>query len=417
MAELPVAVGHSETLWPQRFDALLAAALSVTGEHELDVLLPLIVDGAAAVADAKYAALGIYDTEGRISSFVHAGMDDATVAGIGRLPRGEGLLGEVIVAPGPIRLREISADPRSGGFPPHHPPMHTFLGVPIVCRGRRHGNLYLAEKRGGVDFTAEDEALVMALAAFAAGAIESAQLVESERGRAEAAAKAAAAEERAQVRREMLAEVIGAQEAERARVARDLHDDVGQALTSVLLGLHLVDGSLAGTDVDVDEARRRTDELRSLVADALRRARQLAFDLRPTVLDDVGLVPALQRLTEEVSARAGLSVTLNTPGLDPDIRFPPEIETVIYRVAQEALTNVVRHAHASSADITIAMVGNTARALIDDDGVGFDPASPRTRPHLGLVGMAERAELVGGTVEVSSSPGAGTTVMLDVPVG
>lgn len=413
----PPGVALSSALpWPERVEVLLSAALSLTADHQLDEVLQHIVEGAATVADARYAALGIYDPERRISSFVHTGMDEATVAGIRHLPRGEGLLGEVIVAQGPIHLHDLTADRRSCGFPPGHPAMHTFLGVPIVRQGRRYGNLYLTEKRGGGDFTGEDEALVVSLAAFAAGAIESAQLVESEWARAEAAARAAAAEERAQVRREMLAEVINAQEAERARVARDLHDDVGQALTSVLLGLHLVDGSLAGPEVDVDEARRRTVELRTLVADALRRARQLAFDLRPTVLDDVGLVPALQRLTEEVGARAHLSATLHTPGIDPDVRFPVEIETVIYRVVQEALTNVVRHAHASSADVTLTMVGSRARAVVDDDGVGFDPAAPKTRPHLGLVGMAERAELVGATVEVSSSPGAGTTVMLDVPV-
>ena len=402
--------------WSERVDALVRAALALTGEHDRAAVLQRIVDHATAVADADYAALGVYDDQRQIVTFVHAGMDEKVVARIGHLPQGEGLLGDVIVAEGPIRLHDLTADARSCGFPPGHPAMRTFLGVPILRNGRRYGNLYVAEKRGGGDFTAEDEALVVTLAAFAAGAIESAQLVEAERARAEAAARAAAAEERDRVRREMLAEVINAQEAERARVSRDLHDDVGQALTSVLLGLRIVDGSLVGEHVDIEDARRHTSELRDLVADALRRTRRLAFELRPTVLDDVGLVPALQRLTDDVANHAHLSVTLNTPGLDPDIRFPPEVETVVYRVVQEALTNVVRHAHATTADVTMTIVGDRVRVLVDDDGVGFDPAVPRDHPHLGLTGMAERAELVAARVDISSSSGAGTTVMLDVPV-
>lgn len=213
----------------------------------------------------------------------------------------------MIVASGPIRLEELSVDPRSGGFPPHHPPMRTFLGVPVTGGGRRYGTLYLTEKVDGRPFADEDEALVVAFAVFAVGAIESARLVQAERAGAEAVAELAAAQERAVVKREMLGEILSAQEAERARVSRDLHDDVGQALTSVLLGLRLVESSLSGRDgdIDLDDARRRTDNVRELAADALRRARQLAFDLRPTVLDDVGLLPALQRLVQDMGGRSG----------------------------------------------------------------------------------------------------------------
>ena len=159
-------------------------------------------------------------------------------------------------------------------------------------------------------FADEDEALVVAFAAFAVGAIESAHLVQAERARADAVAELAAATERASFKREMLGEILNAQEAERARVSRDLHDDVGQALTSVLLGLRLVESSLASDEVALDDARRRTDDVRALVADALRRARQLAFDLRPTVLDDVGLLPALERLAQDMTARGDTAVAL-----------------------------------------------------------------------------------------------------------
>ena len=387
----------------------------LSDEHELDTVLRQIVAGAATIAEAKYAALGIYNKAGAIESFIHHGMDDDTAARIGSLPDGHGLLGEVIVASGPIRLADLSADARSGGFPLHHPPMRTFLGVPVGRGGRRYGNLYLTEKTDGGPFADQDEALVVAFAAFAVGAIESAQLVQAERARADAVAGLAAATERVVFKREMLGEILNAQEAERARVSRDLHDDVGQALTSVLLGLRLVESALASGEVALDDARRRTDDVRALVADALRRTRKLAFDLRPTVLDDVGLVPALERLAQDMTARADTTVSFAAHGFGAD-RLPTEIETVIYRVVQEALTNITRHAGAATASITVIVAEGRVRALVEDDGVGFETDAVPTRGHLGLKGMAERADLVGGTVELSSTTGTGTTVLLELPL-
>ena len=405
--------------WPLKVQTLLEAVLVLSGEHELDTVLQRIVAGAATIAEAKYAALGIYNQAGAIESFIHHGMDDDTAARIGRLPDGHGLLGEVIVASGPIRLADLSADPRSGGFPPNHPPMRTFLGVPVGRGGRRYGNLYLTEKSDGGPFADQDEALVVAFAAFAVGAIESAQLVQAERARADAVADLATATERVAFKREMLGEILNAQEAERARVSRDLHDDVGQALTSVLLGLRLVESALASDEVALDDARRRTDDVRALVADALRRTRKLAFDLRPTILDDVGLVPALERLAQDMTARGDATVSFAAHGFGAD-RLPPEIETVVYRVVQEALTNITRHAGAATASITVIVAEGRVRALVEDDGVGFETDAVPTRGHLGLKGMAERADLVGGTVELSSTTGTGTstgtTVRLELPL-
>lgn len=401
---------------PDRLRVLLSAAVELTGPHELDDVLQRIVEGAARVAHARYAAMGIYGGNGDITTFIHHGIDPEAVARIGHLPEGRGLLGQVIVTERPIRLADLGTDPRAEGFPPGHPPMRSFLGVPVIRRGRRYGNLYLTEKHGGEAFDEEDEALVVALAAFAAGAIEGAELVLAERDRAEAIAERVAAEEQAHARREMLAQTIAAQEAERARVSRDLHDDVGQALTSVLLGLRLVEDSLRAPTVDLDDVRRRSGDLRELVADALRRARQLAFDLRPTVLDDVGLMPALERLTVDVAERTGLRVEL-AAALPADERLGVETETVIYRVVQEALTNVTRHAQASTVSVAVTGFGERVRVLIEDDGVGFDVSAGLGRGHLGMVGMEERALLVGGTVAVTSTPGEGTTVLIEVPRG
>ena len=400
---------------PGRLQVLLRAALELTGEHDLEQLLERIVRAAADVSGARYAALGIYDGAGSIERFIHHGLDAATVARIGDLPRGRGLLGEVIVADGPIRLEDLAVDGRACGFPPNHPPMRTFLGVPVRLGNRRFGNLYLTEKAGNAVFDEEDERLVVTLAAFAAAAIEGAVLVSAERERGEARSELAAARERERLGAEMLAAVIGAQETERARVSRDLHDQIGQALTSVLLGLRLVETSLEREQPDLADAQRRTAEVRELVSDALQDVRQLAFDLRPTVLDDVGLVAALRRLTGDLAARHGFAVELHLDVSDEDARFASDVETVVYRVVQEALTNVVRHADAARVDVTVAQDGGCLRAVVTDNGRGFDTSAVEGRS-LGLAGMRERASLAGGSVRVTSTRASGTTVLLEVPV-
>lgn len=406
---------HDPGTWRARVRVLIDRALDTVGEHDLDAVLQRIVVGAAEVSGARYAALGVYDRAGAIVSFVHHGIDAGTVAQLGEFPAGRGLLGRVIVADAPLRLDDLTSDPRSCGFPPGHPEMRTFLGAPIGRGGRRYGNLYLTEKAGDVPFDAEDEGLVMVLAAFAAAAIESVDLVEAERARADEIVRRVEAEDTGRARRELLAAVISAQEAERARVSRDLHDDIGQALTSVLLGLRLIedDGSGSGTAAD---SRGHVEDLRELVADALRRTRQLAFDLRPTVLDDVGLAPALTRLVADVSERSGLIVDAVVDTRPDQAEVSADVATVVYRVVQESLTNVVRHSHAHGASVAVTSAAGHLRAVIEDDGVGFDPSTPATG-HLGLQGMRERAELIGGTVQILSSAGAGTTIVLEVPVG
>ena len=140
-----------------RYEALLDAALDVAGEHHLDQILQRMVRCAADVADARYVALGVYDASGNIERFVHHGLDPDTVARIGHLPQGRGLLGEVIVADGPIRLADLTADPRARGFPPHHPPMKTLRGVPVMYQGRVLGNLYVTDQENEEDFKDEDE--------------------------------------------------------------------------------------------------------------------------------------------------------------------------------------------------------------------------------------------------------------------
>jgi signal transduction histidine kinase len=393
-----------------RLDVLLRSAVELATEHDPEHVLHRMVRCAAEVAQAQYAALGVYDRFGRMERFVHHGLDDATVARIGDHPVGRGLLGEVIVADGPIRLSDIGSDERSCGFPEHHPAMRSFLGVPVRLGDRRFGNLYVTEKHGARAFDEDDERLVVTFAAFAAAAIEAALLVSTER-------ELAAAQTRSRVQQEMFGRVMDAQEAERARIARDLHDQIGQSLTSVLLSMRLVDRSLASDDPDLAEARSRTDDVRHLVAQALEEVRQLAFDLRPTVLDDIGLVAAVQRLAGNLARRYEIRVDVALDGLDDDARLPAEVETVVYRVVQEALTNVARHADAARVGITISTSVDppAVRAVVADDGKGFE-VSDDLLGTLGLAGMQERATLVHGRLDIESTPGVGTTVMVEAPL-
>ena len=536
-----------------RLRSLIDAGIALNSELSLDALLQRLVEIAAELTDARYAALGVVDPSGRsLERLLTTGMDRETYEAIGNLPQGRGILGVLIRDAKPLRLHDISEDPRSVGFPANHPPMRTFLGAPIVLRGVAYGNLYLTEKAGGADFTAEDEDLTRLLAAQAAVAIENARLYESstrwlrqleglneignalaselelepllelvarrmrelvearlvlialpdgqgslaitaaagrhdlvgmqfdphsskvgrvlERGHPERVdavvddpevdqrvarelgitsamylplavrgtpigivavhdklaadprfdegdvrlaeslvARASIAVDLSQrVSRDALRRVVEAQELERARLARELHDETGQALTSILLGLKHLDDVVA-----TDEAREATAAIRSLVVSTLQDVRRLAVELRPNALDDFGLVPALERLAANLSEQSDLVVDLEARlGAQ---RLPPEAETALYRIVQEALTNVVKHASAHRVSITLVRKDGSAVVVVEDDGEGFRPDAVREGA-LGFAGMRERVELVGGRLTVESSPGAGTTLVAEVRV-
>jgi signal transduction histidine kinase len=537
----------------ERLRALFEAGLAVSSELSLDVLLRRLVETAAELTGARYAALGVIDASGsQLEQFITHGIDAEMHAQIGSLPRGRGILGVLIREAKPLRLHALSEDPRSVGFPPAHPPMQSFLGVPILLRGVAYGNLYLTEKQGGEDFTEEDEELVTLLAGQAAVAIENARLYEAttrwsrqlqslnevgnalatetdlerlldlivrrlrellgvrvvalalpsgsdelrfaavagaddllgttisragsksgavlERRRSERvdsviddpevnrevtrraaartgiwvpmvardqvigvleihdkegpdarfsdddvrlaetfAARAAVAVELSQrVARQAVRRVVQAQEEERARLARELHDETGQALTSILLGLKPLEETLAGRP-----GATALVELRDLVVNALQNVRRLAVELRPAVLDDFGLVPALERLAD--SFREQTDIRIDFHSALGDLRLPSELETTLYRVVQESLTNIVKHANAHNVSVSIARRGSTVAAVVEDDGAGFD----RRVVHeggIGLLGMRERLALLDGRLEIESRPGRGTTIVAEVPV-
>jgi signal transduction histidine kinase len=219
---------------------------------------------------------------------------------------------------------------------------------------------------------------------------------------------AVAADQARRVQRDALRRVVQAQEEERRRLARELHDETGQALASILLGLKALEE--AG---DVAELRDRVAALRARVVETLQDVRRLAVELRPAALDDFGLKPALQRLATGFAEQTGLKVELESR-LDDD-RLPQDVETVLYRIVQEALTNIVKHANAGHVSIVVTQRADAVGAIVEDDGQGFDPERD-TDGGIGLIGMRERVSLLDGSMTIESAEGKGTTLVVEVPL-
>jgi signal transduction histidine kinase len=372
-----------EVAQSRRLRALNAAGLALSAELETETLLHKIAELARVVGDARYAALGTFDEDGVVTRFYTAGISAEQHARIGALPVGKGILGLLPREGRPLRLRDLHEHPASVGFPPHHPPMKTFLGVPIRWRGESVGNLYLTEKQGGEEFTVEDEEALLALAAQAGIAIENARLY-------------------AQTSRISVLE-------ERHRIGMDLHDGAIQSLYG--LGLLIEDAS-AQVDTSPQDAKlqlgRGVDRLNAAIADL----RSYVLGLRPIRGSDRPLHESLPTLATQIGTNALLRVDVNVEpaaeaGLDQIER-----ETVFY-VAADALGNVARHARARQAGISLRREDDTVVLEIVDDGVGYDTAA--SVGGLGLRNMRERAFNAGARLEVTSAPGAGTRIRLRVP--
>ncbi len=374
----------SQGLDEDRLRRLIAVGRALVQQLDLEALLTQIADVAREVTGARYAAIGVLDeVREELERFLARGIDDATRARIGDLPRGHGILGLLIRDPRPLRLHDLSEHPRSYGFPPHHPPMQTFLGVPIVVRGRAWGNLYLTDKQGG-DFEPADEEAAVILADWAAVAIDNAGRFEQQR----------------------LRDTLASAEQERRRWARELHDETLQGL--------------GGLQVLLSSALRRSDPaqvetaVRAAVGEIgteIEKLRTLITELRPAALDELGLQPALESLADRVAVVEGVLVSTDVALEDATGaagRLQPELETALYRLVQEALTNVVKHARAERVEVTVRAHDGRVELTVRDDGRGFDPAAPRAG--FGLLGMQERVVLAGGSLDVTSAPGGGTTV-------
>jgi signal transduction histidine kinase len=214
--------------------------------------------------------------------------------------------------------------------------------------------------------------------------------------------------EREALRRQLMEKVIATQEDERRRIARELHDSTSQNLTSLIVGLRIME-----TQCQQCAAQTKASDLREVASHTLDEVHDLSMRLRPRVLDDLGLAAALERLASEWQTRYKIPVDVIIQLTE---RLPGDVETAIYRIVQEALTNIARHASAKSASILVERRGDLVRAIVEDDGIGFDVKTNHSERHLGLLGMRERAELLNGTLTIESSPERGTSIFIEIPL-
>lgn len=370
-----------------QMDALDTASRAIAGIRSLPEVLQLIVEQVRELARARYAALGIVGPGGAIEQFYTSGISAEQRARIGAVPHGRGLLGLLIREGRSIRIADIRRDRRSVGFPPNHPVMRTFLGVPVTVKGRAIGNLYLTEKLDGEPFSEDDQSVVETFALHAGIAIENARLHED-------------------VQRLVIVE-------ERDRIGRDLHDSIIQSLYAV--GLSLEDVPELMDEVPT-EAKARVERAIDSLHAAIGEMRDFIFGLRPELLDRAGLSAGLRALAEEFRLNTLLDVRLDLDGIGPN-EIPPDRSIEVLQIAREALSNVARHAQASAVRVALTREGGAVRLSIEDNGTGFKPGAPRTPRHHGLANMSERAVALGATLFVDSRKGEGTRIDLRVPIG
>jgi signal transduction histidine kinase len=358
------------------------ALLLIAGDAPLEQILERIVAAAARLVDARYAALGVTDAEGQMVTFVHTGMAQELVAQMPRLPQGQGVLGWLVNHPQTLRLQDVQQHPAAVGFPPGHPPMHSFLGVPLIAGDEVVGTLYLTEKRDTAQFSEQDQALVELFAAQAAIAITKARLYS---------------------RMEQLVVL-----SERNRIGMDLHDGVIQSIYAVGLTLE----SLRMTLAEEGEGQQLLDTAIRGLNGAIQDIRNFIMDLRPRRFSG-DLREGIRQLVREFQANTLIVVRLHSPART-DLLDMATART-LFLTTQEGLANVARHARAKSADITLTERSGQIILTIRDDGRGFNPDSGVYRVGHGLANMESRARELNGEFVVQSAPGQGTVMRLALP--
>jgi signal transduction histidine kinase len=373
--------------------AVSQGILAITRQLSPRDVLQTIVRSARSLLGARYAALGVPDDQGSFAEFVVDGISASQWAAIGPLPRQHGMLAALLRDGRPQRLRDIRADPRFEGWPAAHPVMVDFIGMPIADGGAVLGIIFLANKQVPGGFTARDEELLSLLAAHAAIALTNARLYERSR------------------------ELSAVQE--RTRLARDLHDAVSQKLFSIRAKARAAAILISR---DPGRAAAELESVAELGGEAHAELRAVIDGLRPPDLHDRGLAESLRRYSSLAGRAHGIPVSVASGPLPP---LASETETVIYRVAQEALHNALRHSGARQVRVTLSRKPRRVMLEVSDDGRGFRPGPPPagpggaggvSGPGLGLASMRERAASAGGTLTVTSAPGEGTTVRLSIPV-
>jgi signal transduction histidine kinase len=549
---------------------LLESGVLLRFDRTLDETLQHIVDAARVVIGAKYAALAVLGEDGQLSRFFYSGLSEEEARKIGEPPKGRGVLGLIIKEGEPLRLKDVTKHPKAYGFPPHHPVMRSFLGVPIIVNGKPFGRLYLTEKIGGRTFTKQDEKLALLLAAQAAATIERAMLAEQanrterlellnelvsklnrsadEKSVLETATEgihaslpfaevatvlyrpdeslsllcfpegsrlglqlrrpclkvnrtpfavcmqerksvilseisvekaktpferwlarrgfrsliavpvalgeqvlgvifAAAVQpdafsrddltflqtvsdhvavalanarllqelrEKERIRGLLLNKVVTAQEEERKRISHELHDQIGQLLTALLIQLQLLE-----RDLSEPSLKDRLKVLKQLAEEISIHLHHIAWELRPPALDELGLLAALERVTEEWSKRFNIPCEFEVNGAFNG-QIEPEVAIGVFRIVQESLTNIAKHARATHARVTVQQENGELVVTVEDNGVGFRVKDVMRHPdenkRLGLLGMMERAAMLSGKLDIESKPGKGTKVQLRIPL-
>jgi signal transduction histidine kinase len=366
---------------PEKLRRLMAAVLMVTADIELSELLGHFVGEACALVEARYGALGVLNpARTALDQFLTVGLTDEEELSIGPRPTGRGVLGLLITDPEPLRLVDLHSHPDSYGFPPHHPPMDSFLGLPLRVRGEVYGNLYLTDKLNGEAFNDEDEALAEALAQAAGIAIENTRLNDTAR-------------------------LVGLLD-DRDRIARDLHDRVIQRIFSVGMSLQGA-ARLPGPPELLERVGKAVDDLDATI-DEIRTA---IFELEDG-MGDRGLRRSVLDMADELAPLLGSR---------PDVTFIGPIDSSVSQktadhllaVLREALTNAGRHAQATRFRITVE-VGDEVRLDVIDNGTGI-AGSAAHAGGLGLANLRHRAEKLGGTLDLQVPDGGGTRLVWSVP--
>lgn len=370
----------------EMIQALNRAILKIAERRDIDETLQEIVDSARDLLQAQYAALGVPNANGRLEAFIHSGMPSRQAAMIPHLPQGHGLLGAIVSERKTIRLPKLSADVRSSGFPEGHPPMDSFLGVPVIAGGEVLGNLYFTNKLGADEFSEQDVEVTEMFAAHAAVAIRNARLDED-------------------VQRLTVLE-------ERNRIGMDLHDGVIQSIYAV--GLTLESARLSLNQEDEESMMLLS---RSIVGlnDTIRDIRNFILDLRPHRYNG-DLKHGVERLVREF--RANTMIEVDTVFTDHSLdHLSPAIGRAVFLSAQNALANIARHANASFVQLSINYEEDYLRLIVQDNGCGFDmhKGGLISVGH-GLHNMQTRAERLGGQFHLESAVGEGTLLSVSIPL-
>lgn len=423
------------TAWPlsaelesrERLQALYVLAMEIAALRDLPAVMDTALRHCLELTESRFGFIGLTTPDGRALDVVaiqgfHPAADFYSQHHV--IPLRPNVFARAVLENRPVRAEDAMEAPDRVGQPRGHPPVHTFLGVPLRVGAAPFGMIGVANRPAL--YADDHEHLLVTYAAQVAIAIRNAQLNDALRD-AKAAlersvadrtaelmeAKEALAQKAAQLQR-LLTETVNVQERERQRIAQDLHDGLNQLIVGALLELKSARERLARAEVPAAQAALQS------VGDILHRVeremRQVIYDLRPSTLDALGLVPSLRRYAEQFQSYAHIPCEVEVAG-EPT-RLGPEAEIGVYRILQEALQNIAAHAGAQHVRVSLDFTPRALTLTIADDGCGFDLAAVQTsRPgHFGLLGMRERAEGLGGQVAVFTQPGAGTRVVVWVPV-